>query len=160
MGTVLVLGLGNPLLSDDGVGPRAIERLARGYRFPGNVELLDGGTGGLRLAAEVAEAEKLLVLDAVDAGLPPGSVLALEPPWREMKSAKLSPHEISLGDILALARTAGGPQEVVVLGVQPERLGAGVELSPAVAAALERLEAEAVAQLARWDAGPEGRVDA
>ncbi len=149
--SVLVLGIGNLLLEDEGIGPRAIEELSRRYRFSPEIELLEGGTAGFSLLPRILEADRLLVLDAIRAGAPPGSLLALDgnklPP---AYSKKLSPHEIGLGDVLALARIYGGPREVAVLGVEPDSLNLGIGLSPKVSQALERLIEAVIQQLAGW----------
>lgn len=148
---ILVLGVGNPLLADEGLGPRAVEELSRRYRFSPEIALLDGGTAGFSLLPRILEAERLLVLDAIQAGEPPGTVFTLDgdtlPPAR---GGKLSPHQIGLAEVLALARVQGGPAEVVVLGVEPKSLNLGIGLSPPVARALERLVEAAIEQLARW----------
>lgn len=149
--SILVLGIGNPLLEDEGVGPRAIEELARRYRFSPAIDLLEGGTAGFSLLPRILEAERLLVLDAIQAGEPPGSLLVLDgsslPP---AYGKKLSPHQIGLGDVLAVARLYDGPKEVAVLGVEPESLNLQIGLSPKVAEALEKLIEAAIDQLARW----------
>jgi hydrogenase maturation protease len=148
---ILVLGVGNPLLGDEGVGPRAIEELSRRFRFSPEIDLLDGGTAGLSLLPRILEAERLLVLDAIQAGEPPGSLLALDGKGLASgKGAKLSPHQVGLGEVLALTRFRGGPREVVVMGVEPETLNLQIGLSPKVAAALEKLIRAAVEQLALW----------
>lgn len=149
--SVLVLGIGNLLLEDEGIGPRAIEELSRRYRFSPEVKLLEGGTAGFSLLPRILEADRLLVLDAIRAGAPAGSLLTLDgstlPP---ASSKKLSPHEIGLADVLAVARLYGGPKEIAVLGVEPESLNLGIELSPKVSQALEKLIEAVIEQLATW----------
>jgi len=149
--SVLVLGIGNLLLEDEGVGPRAIEELSRRYRFSPEVQLLEGGTAGFSLLPRIIEADRLLVLDAIQAGEPPGSLLALD--GNSLPAAcgkKLSPHQIGLGDVLAVARLYGGPKEIAVLGVEPQSLNLGIGLSSRVAQALEKLIEAVIHQLAGW----------
>lgn len=149
--TIVVLGVGNLLLQDEGVGARAVDELARLYSFPAEVRLIEGGTAGLSLLADITHADRLLVLDAVQTGRQPGTVVRLD--GRSIPAAifgKVSAHQIGLGDILAAARLHGGPSETVVLGVEPERTGLGVELSPSVRRALPKVVDAAIGQLERW----------
>ena len=148
----LVLGVGNLLLGDEGVGIHAVRALTRDYRFPPAVEVLDGGTAGMELLAPVRQARHLVVIDAIDAGAAPGTCLRLsdgEVPAFFGRS-RLSPHQVGLSDVLAVARLAGwSPSSVAVYGIQPERLEPSLELSPRIAAALPAVLREVVAELAR-----------
>ena len=105
---VLVLGIGNLLWADEGFGVRAVEALHAAYEFPAGVTLLDGGTLGLMLYEPVATARRVLVFDAIDFGLPPGTLRVLRddevPAWGR---TKLSPHQTSFNDVLALAQMNG-----------------------------------------------------
>ena len=153
--TALVLALGNPLLGDEGVGLRALQALASAADLPPSIELLDGGTAGLSLVPRLRSAERVLVLDAVSAGKPPGTVMRLDGAdlgWEVFE--KISTHQIGLSDILAASRLAGGPEEIVILGVEPESMSLGVGLSPTVSRALEKLVAEALRQIREWEASP------
>jgi hydrogenase maturation protease len=158
MEKILVLGIGNVVMSDDGVGVRAVQRLAAGYRFPESVELLDGGTLGLDLLPRLEGVERLLVIDAIDAGKAPGTLLRLAGEEVPMTlQTKLSPHQMGLKDLLAVASLQGAsPAEMTLLGVQPERIELGLELSPGVAAALDSLVQNVLLELKRW--GVEGEV--
>jgi hydrogenase maturation protease len=148
----LVLALGNPLLGDEGVGLRALEELASSADLSPSVELLDGGTAGLSLVPRLQAADRVLVLDAISAGRAPGTVMKLDgEELRREGYAKMSPHQIGLGDILSASRLAGGPEEVVVLGVEPESLGLGVGLSAPVENALGTVVAAALRQLREWE---------
>ncbi len=148
---ILVLGLGNPLLRDEGVGGRALEALRSRVTFSSDVELLDGATAGLGLVPRASAAEKLLVLDAVRAGGEPGTVLKLDGHklTRDVSSTT-SPHQIGLADILSASRLLGGPEDVVVLGVEPQTTELGFGLSEPVEGALSKLVAEALVQLKLW----------
>lgn len=118
---VLVLGLGNPLRGDDGVGPVVVERL-RECALPPEVEVLDGGTAGLGLLDVIAGRRFVVVVDAAEMGRPAGTVARLTPDeaalWGEQ--ALLSPHQVGLAEVLALAERLGmAPAEVVIWAVQP-----------------------------------------
>jgi len=150
-GTV-VIGVGNPLMGDDGLGLAALTVLQTEWTFDPPVTLLDGGTWGMNLLPEMEDAERLLLLDAIKAGQAPGALIALEnEAIPRLFATKLSPHEIDLREVLALAELRGTlPGHTVALGVQPERVEMGTALSPGVAAAVPRLVARAVEQLVRW----------
>jgi hydrogenase maturation protease len=145
----LVLGLGNLLCGDDGLGVVALERLRRRFALPDDVSLVDGGTLGLALLPTLEEAEAVWILDAVAADAPPGAQVALagedvEPALRE----RLSPHQIGVADLLDAMHWRGTwPARVRVLGLVPERIELERGLSPAVAAGIDRLVDAAVREL-------------
>lgn len=140
----VVLGVGNLLLSDEGVGPHAIAQLGRRLRLPPSVELIDGGTSAMELLADLAGAQLLLIVDAVAGGGLPGTIHVLkgdEVP--RFFTLKLSPHQVGLSDVLATLLVAGeSPQETIIIGVEPGSLALGMELSAEVAAALPALAEE------------------
>ncbi len=149
---VVVLGLGNRLRRDEGLGVCALERLDQRYAATPEVRLVDGGVLGLELLAYVERARRLLVLDAALTGGQPGDLLRLEddqaPAYFGMRS---SSHEIGLPDLLAVARLQGhSPESVIILGMQPEIIELGWELSAAVSSHIDDLVAAAVEQLAVW----------
>lgn len=150
---VVVLGLGNLLRRDEGLGIRALERLQARYRLPDNVLMVDGGTLGLELLSYVEMGDRLLVLDAVLTDGPPGTLLRVAGSDVPVYfSVKTSPHEIALPDLLAVSRLRGHePHEIVILGLQPEALELGWELSPAVERQLDALVEAAAAELRCWD---------
>lgn len=136
--TTLVIGLGNPLRGDDGVGSRIIEEL-EGLELPDGVMVVEGGTAGLGLIGLMEGYQRVIVVDAADMGHPPGRVVRFTPPEVQLKTVEpaLSPHEIGLWEVLALAETLEViPAEVVIIGIQPSRLGEGAELSPEVERAI------------------------
>jgi hydrogenase maturation protease len=157
MKETLVLGLGNILLRDEGVGVRVVERLQELYQFPPGVQVLDGGTLGLDLMPYVEAADRLLVIDAVDAGAEPGTIAHLE--GEEVPaflSVKISPHQMGLSDLLAAARLRDVyPEEVVLWGVQPAEIDVGLDLSPAVAPQVDALVDKALAELHQWGIVPQ-----
>lgn len=149
----LVLGLGNILLQDEGVGVRVIEHLRANYTFPDDVLVLDGGTLGLDLLAYIEETPHIVIVDAVKAGKMPGTLVRLvneEIP--AFLGPKVSPHQVGLQDLLGLAKLRGHfPEEVILWGVQAERLEPGLDLSPPVAAQVEPLAARVIIELSRWN---------
>ena len=147
---VLVLGLGNILLQDEGVGVRVIERLKRDYEFPADVEVLDGGTAGMALYEHIIDRERLIVVDAVKTGRPPGTLVVLE---NEEVPAffrnKVSPHQLALSDILAALQIAGGsPPQITVIGIEPLTLDTGLNMSETVMSQIGTLAKMVVNQLA------------
>jgi hydrogenase maturation protease len=155
----LVLGVGNILLSDDGVGVHVIRLLRERYWFPQEVEILDGGTLGLDLLPYVEGTDRLLVVDAIQMDAPPGTVARLTgDDVPATLSLKYSPHQMGLSDLMAVARLQGRyPSEVVLLGVQPASLETGLELSPPVAAQVETLVQHVLVELQRWGIQPTRR---
>lgn len=139
-------------MSDDGIGVRVVQLLQQEYRFPSEVTVLDGGTLGLDLLPWLEGTEQLLMVDAVETGREPGTVVRLE--GEELPVAlktKLSPHQVGLQDLLAVAELQGfSPQEMVLWGVQPAILEMGTELSSAVAAQMDTLVDRVLAELAGW----------
>ena len=151
---VLVLGIGNMLWADEGFGVRAVEALNAAFEFPApDVLLLDGGTLGLNLLEYVEASRRVLVFDAVDFGLAPGTLKVLRdaevPRWG---ARKMSPHQNGFNDILALATLHGRiPDSIVAIGVQPVTLeDFGGSLTEPVRACLPEAIELAARQLADW----------
>jgi len=144
----LVLGIGNILRGDDGVGVRAVEALAR-LHLPDGVELIDGGTGGADLVDYIAGRRLLIVLDAVDAGGNPGDLFRLLPEdLLAREGGGLSLHDVGLMESLHMAQLLGcEPDETVIFGVQPQTVRLDLELSTPVADALPKLVDAALAEL-------------
>jgi hydrogenase maturation protease len=156
----LVLGLGNILLGDEGVGVRTVERLLAEYEFPEEVQVMDGGTLGLDLLPYVEDCRRLLVIDAVKAGKEPGTLVRLSGQQvpRFLDASKVSPHQDGLQDLLAVAALKGYlPEEVVLWGVQIQALGVGLEPSPVVAAQIGPLVEEVLDELKNWGIEPLGK---
>jgi len=158
---VLVLGIGNVLWADEGFGVRAVEALHEAWVFPPTVRLMDGGTLGLDLFEDVASARCVLVFDAVDCGLAPGTLTVLRdgevPAWG---ARRISAHQNGFNDVLALAQLrASAPERVTAIGVQPVTLeDFGGSLRPAVKARLPEALAWAVAELTLWGFAPTPRA--
>ena len=148
----LVLGVGNILVSDEGIGVRVIEHIAAKYILPDSVMLLDGGTLGLDLLYYMEGTENLLIIDAVETGHEPGFILRMEDEQvPAFMTLKMSPHQVGVPDMLFAAKLKGiAPQRLVLLGIQPELLEIGLDLSPTISARVDELVAIAVAQLEVW----------
>jgi hydrogenase maturation protease len=145
----VVLGIGNVLLGDEAVGVRAVEAL-QACALPPEIELVDGGTCGMELLDVLADADLLLVVDAVLAGKAPGELVRLagdEVPV--FFRSKLSPHMIGLPDVLAGLEFWGHkPKDLVVIGVQPASFDLSLEMTPLIAARVPDLVAAVLDELA------------
>ncbi len=137
----LVIGLGNPLLGDEGVGVRVVEEL-RGLQLPDGVEVLEGGTAGLGLLALMEGYQRVIVVDAADMGHSPGHVVRFTPSEVQFKKtdASLSLHQIGLGEVLALAEALEmAPDELIIIGVQPGRIEGVAGLRPEVEGVIPKI---------------------
>lgn len=143
---LLVLGLGNPLCGDDGLGVAAVEELGRRYRAPPGALFLDGGTLGLSLLPFLEDAEQAILVDAVRDDAPPGTLVRLSgTEVRPAVESRLSVHQVGVADLVGAADLLGRlPRRLVLLGLVPASLDLGVGLSPEVAPRLGAL-VEAVA---------------
>ncbi len=148
---VIVLGVGNILLKDEGVGVRVVEELERRYDVPENVRLVDGGTQGLWLMSTIQEADRLIVVDAVLGRKEPGTIYRLErDDLPKGLRAKQSAHDSDLVESLNLCTLLDtGPRSVVVVGIEPEDIQPyGLELTDTVASKIEDLIARVIEELA------------
>jgi hydrogenase maturation protease len=130
---ILIFGAGNLLLSDEGFGVHAIRYLEEHYLFPDTVELYDGGTLGIMVTHKLEEAERVYVLDVVDAAGEPGDLYRFEKEdiMLDRLPLKMSPHQIGIQEVLFLADMRDTcPQRVSLIGVIPDSLEAGCELTP------------------------------
>jgi hydrogenase maturation protease len=150
--STVVIGLGNPLMCDDGIGLAALERLAGEWQFDPPVELVDGGTWGLNLLPTIESAGRVLLLDAIDVGAAPGTTVTLQRnELPRLLQLKVSPHQIAVSEVLALAELRGTlPTGTVALGLQPERVELAAALSATCDTALDALIDIAIAQLEAW----------
>jgi hydrogenase maturation protease len=148
---LLVLGLGNVLCRDDGLGPAVVAHFERQWSLPVGCVVADGGTLGLALLPMVEDARRVLLIDAVRLDAPPGTPVRLagseiEPAVRE----RLSVHQVGVADVVDALRLRGRmPEELVLLGAVPGSVGLGLGLTEPVAAALPGLVASVVAEAAR-----------
>ena len=150
----LVLGIGNLLWADEGFGVRAVEMLNDTYEFGPEVCVMDGGTQGIFLLPFVRSARRLLIFDAVDFGLEPGTLRLVrgDDVPRFMGVRKMSMHQAGFQEVLSTAALSGDlPGEIVLIGVQPELLDDyGGSLRPAVRAQVGNAVDAAIKVLADW----------
>jgi hydrogenase maturation protease len=161
--TIVVLGIGNVLWADEGFGVRCVQALQRHWSFAPHVQLVDGGTQGLYLIQHVQAATKLLIFDAIDYGLEPGTLKLIENEDvpRFMGAKKMSLHQTGFQEVLMLALlTERYPQQVLLVGCQPEVLDDyGGSLRPKLKLALEDAVALGVDRLREWGAQPMPRTE-
>ena len=154
--SVLVLGIGNLVMSDDGVGVRVVQELQRSYRFPENVTIVDGGTLGLDLLPMLENVTHLILVDAVETGEKPGTMVRLI--GEELPIAletKLSPHQMGLKDLLAVSELMGHtPGEMVLIGVQPGCIEMGTEMTAEVDAKVDEMIANVLLELENFGVNP------
>ena len=149
----LILGVGNLLMSDEGVGVHVIQKLVADYQLPEEVQVLDGGTLGMDLLYYLEETENLLLIDAVQARADPGTLVRLEgEEVPAFMSIKISPHQLGVPDMLAAAKLKGNcyPQRIVLWGVQPELMEIGLDLSPTVESQVDTIVENILDQLQAW----------
>ena len=148
----LVIGVGSPLMGDDGLGLAALEALRKGWTFDPALELMDGGTWGMNLLPFIESSSRVLILDAIRAGREPGDFVRLEGDQIPRYFAtKLSPHQIDLKEVLALAELRGTfPEHTIVAGLEPAVIEMSVSLSDQVRAGLPGLVRHVLDQLAIW----------
>lgn len=148
---IVVLGLGNLMRTDDAVGMLAVQVLRADARVPSSASLIDGGTLGLDLLHPLDGATHILALDAIDTGAAPGTLLRFAGEQIDDLPIAKSVHLLGFSDLIgALRLTGGAPAEIVVLGVQPEKIEWGTVLTATVQAALPGLIESAVTQVERW----------
>lgn len=152
-GGTVVVGLGNLIHSDDGVGVHVIHRLQCDPRVPADVVLIDGGTQGLALLPYISGFSRLLVVDAIHAGEQPGTIIRLEGKACENLPGKPSVHQLGFADMMVALKLLGGaPEHVVLLGVEPDSTEWSDRLTPPVHATLDRLADLVIEQLGTWAA--------
>lgn len=150
----VVIGLGNVVMSDDGLGVHAVRRLRERYELTERATTVEGGTAGLLLLPHLADARRAIIVDAIDTGASPGTLTRLEgEDWADAFAVRVTPHDLGLRDLLRAAQFSGAwPAELVLLGAVPGRITLGTELTPPLADALEPLVDAIVAQLSAWGA--------
>ncbi|HYD32851.1 MAG TPA: HyaD/HybD family hydrogenase maturation endopeptidase [Azospirillaceae bacterium] len=138
---VMVLGLGNILLSDEGIGVRVVEALEARYTFPPEVSVVDGGTSAMDMLDQLAETDHLIVTDAVKTGRPPATVVRIAgDDVPVFFRTKISPHQVGLCDVLAtLTLMEAEILTVAVIGCEPVSLATSIDLSPEVAGRIDAM---------------------
>lgn len=138
---IIVMGVGNVLLSDEGLGIHFLKYL-RQENLPDILELLEGGTAGLELVHLIQETDFLIIVDAIDAKTLPGEIFRFRPQDLNIfpEAFKVSFHQIGILEILTMAKVLGQLPETIIYGVQPKCLEFGLDLSPEIIAILPRLK--------------------
>lgn len=136
---LMILGVGNLLLRDEGVGVQVIKAL-EDRPLPAGIELLDGGTLGIDLLAYISEAERIIVVDAVKGGGEPGAIYRLTPEiLGQFKEQALSLHQVGFLEVLDLSEQLGNRPEAIIYGIEPQVIDWGLELTEPVQAAVPRV---------------------
>lgn len=148
---VVVLGVGNTLLTDEAIGVRAVEALQQRYLLPPEVNVIDGGTAGMELLESLEDLDQLIIVDCVRVGQPPATVIRrIDDEVPAFFRTKISPHQLGISDVLAaLHLRERFPKRLALIGIQPKDLETGVELTPEVAATMPEVLALVVEELAR-----------
>lgn len=148
----LLLGLGNIILRDEGLGVRAVERIRERYVVGDDVELMDGGTLGLELLPYLEETDSVLIVDAIRTGDVPGTLIRLE--GQSIPSAlaiKMSMHQVGLQELLAIsAIRETTPQRIVLWGIEPQLMEPGLDLTPLIESRMDVLIDSIVQELRSW----------
>ena len=166
MKRVLIAGIGNVLLGDDGVGPYILRLLEAMYEFAPGVETLDLLTPGLDLLYRIADLDVLILIDAVNDGRPAGTVSLFEKAdlMRHVAQLRMDPHSPAIGEFLLAAELLGtGPHDVLLVGISLGRCDSGCTLSepvmsavaPAIRVVLEELDRHQVTYTRRFGVQPD-----
>ncbi len=153
MKEIIIVGIGNTLMSDDGAGVFAVQELDKRYEFAENVELLDGGTKGLELLPFVEGKKKMLFIDAVNFNEKAGTVGELtQQEIPDYFATKLSVHQIALPDLIGAGKLLGTlPEEYHLIGIQPESIEPGYGMTEPVTKEFESLLSRVIDKLKEWD---------
>lgn len=150
--SIVVLGVGNILLTDEGLGVHVVEDLKANYNFTPHISLIDGGTMGMELLTYMRGMKKILLVDAVNGGEAPGTIY--EFPHRELEqyfTDHISVHEVGMQDILRIRAIQENPlEDAIVIGVEPESLEVGFEPSEPVQRALPEVKERVLRVLRDW----------
>lgn len=151
--TVTILGLGNILMTDEGVGVHTVKEFEARYSLPEHVEVVDGGAAGLDLIPFIDGREKVLMVDAVNFDQDPGYINVLENEQIPVRiSEKASMHHLGLMDVLSIVRMSGNlPKELCLIGIQPKSLELGIDMTPEIWDKKDILIEEVVRKLREWN---------
>jgi len=145
---ILVLGVGNSILSDEGLGVHLASRLQQ-EEFPPNVEIRDGGTQGLELLSYMDDVAKLIIVDCVRAGAKPGTIFRFEPDEVDVipQQYKISFHDLGIYDFLQIASVMEILPPTVIFGMEPQKIDWGEELSDPVEAKMDTLKSFVIEEI-------------
>lgn len=150
--SIVVLGVGNILLTDEGLGVHVVKELKENYNFTPEISLIDGGTMGMELLTYMRGMKRILLIDAINGGEAPGTVY--EFPHRELEqyfTDHISVHEVGMQDILRIRAIQENPlEDAIVIGVEPESLEIGFEPSAPVQAVLPEVKERVLRVLCNW----------
>ena len=153
---ILVMGIGNTLQQDDGIGIHVTETFRSGHGAHPNLDIIDGGTIGLSLLPEIEDADAVIIVDASEIGEKPGTmrIFRNEEIDRQISGKRRTVHEVALADLFSAAAIRGrSPEERVLIAIQPASTGTGLDPTPDVRAAIPRA-CEAISTLThRWQHG-------
>jgi hydrogenase maturation protease len=157
---VVVLGVGNTLLMDEGLGVHAVDRLAAEYRLPPEVTVIDAGTSAMEILEDLENLDALIIADAVFAHQEPGALVKLEgDAVPAFFKRNMSPHQVGLSDVLAaLQFNDRDPKKTVICGIKPVSMQLGMEMTPEVEARMPELIAMLVDELRALGLSIEARV--
>lgn len=157
---ILILGIGNILLGDEGAGIRVIESFTERFLAPSGLDIVDGGTAGMRLLDTLAGRDRVIVADAVEAPQPPGTLVRLvDAEVPALFENRISPHQLGLADVLAALDLMGRlPGELIVIGIVPARVEFEVRMSPEVEQAVSRAVDAVAEQVSDWGCRLEPRI--
>jgi len=147
----LVLGLGNILLKDEGIGVH-IAHLLQKSTLPKNIEIIDGGTSSLDILLSLRNIDKLIIIDALKCEKKPGTIYRMTPDDFEVKVdlEKLSLHQMGLIETITILKRMGNlPQEIVIIGIEPEKIEPGTELSDTIKERLKDIESAVLHEINR-----------
>lgn len=146
---VLVLGVGNLLLRDESVGVHVVNQLEKEFTFPTGVDVIDGGTAGMELLEFIASREHIVIIDAVLTGDKPGTVVNLrDDEVPALFHNKVSPHQLGISDLLgALKLTGESPGNIFLVGIVPETVEPGLEMSQTVEAQIGVIKQQVIGYL-------------
>lgn len=157
--SILVLGLGNILLQDEGIGVRVVEALEAAWEMPDGVTVVDGGTAGMDMLDTIAGYTHMVVADAVKTGAPAGTIVLLR--GEEVPAffrGKLSPHQVGLSDLLAtLSLQDEAPETVTLIGCVPHGMRTSLDMTPEMAAKVPEMMELLVGELRRLGTAPKPR---
>lgn len=150
---ITILGLGNILMGDEGIGVHAVRAFEQRYILPEGVEVVDGGVAGLDLIPFIEGRDKVLMVDAVNSGREPGYIVILENEGIPARlSAKDSMHHFALMDVLSIVRLMDSfPQEICLIGVQPKTVEMGLDMSAEMCEKMESILHHIANKLSAWD---------
>ncbi len=152
----IILGIGNTLISDDGVGVHIINKLEKEYNLPDDVSIIDGGTKGLDLLPFIEGNDRMLIVDAANFDKAPGTIdTVIGDDIPQFLSMKLSMHQIGLPDTLFAAKLMDiAPAEMCLIGIQPKSMETGLELSQEISSRFDALFDKVMEKLKEWDITP------